>query len=157
MKRTLLTLLTLLGLAGVHGQALACPDAPQPPLPRSELRVETRDGGNHVFDVELAREPDEKACGLMMRQRLGRDEGMLFEYRPPGPAFMWMRNTILPLDMVFIDAEGRIVHLEENAEPLTTTSRGTRADVAGVLEVLAGTVERLGIRRGDRVIHPIFD
>lgn len=147
----------LLGLAACAfaGPAIACPNPPQPRLAMAPLAIETA-SGRHAFDVEVAATDEEKACGLMLRQHLRRDQGMLFDYRPPQPAFMWMANTLIPLDMLFIDADGRIVHIERRAEPMTTTPRGTRRPVAGVLEVLAGTVDRLGVREGDRVHHPIF-
>lgn len=151
-----IALLLALGAGLAAGPAAAsCPDPPQPRLATAPLAIETA-SGTHGFEVEVAETDEEKACGLMLRQHLRRDQGMLFDYRPPQPAFMWMANTLIPLDMLFIAADGRIVHIERRAEPMTTTPRGTRQPVAGVLELLAGTVDRLGVREGDRVRHPIF-
>lgn len=135
--------------------AQTCPNPPQPELPRSPLTIVTA-GGSHSFSVELARTGEQKTCGLMLRQRLGPGEGMLFQYQPPAQAYMWMANTVIPLDMIFIAADGRIVHIEEDAVPFSHEVRGTPEAVSGVLEVRAGTVDRLGIRPGDLVRHSIF-
>jgi len=136
--------------------AAACPQAPQPTLPQSELLIESGTGA-HRFTVELARTEAEKACGLMRRQRLGRDEGMLFDYRPGGPAYMWMANTIIPLDILFIAADGRIVHIERQTTPFSHEPVGTASTVTGVLELPAGTAETLAVAPGDRVRHPLFE
>lgn len=133
----------------------ACPEAPQPTLPQSELVIESR-SGLHPFTVELAETEAEKACGLMRRQRLGSDEGMLFDYRPGGPAYMWMANTVIPLDIFFIAPDGRIVHIEPRTTPLSHTPVGTSSTIAGVLELPAGTAEKMGIDIGDRVAHGLF-
>ncbi len=135
--------------------AQACPNAPQPELPRSPLTIETA-SGSHLFSVEVARTEVEKSCGLMLRQRLTYGEGMLFLYQPPQEAYMWMANTIIPLDMLFIAPNGRIVHIVEGAVPFSHEIVGTQIPVSGVLEVRAGTVERLGIEVGDRVRHSMF-
>lgn len=135
--------------------AVACPNPPQPELPRSNLIIETA-GGPHAFSVELARTEEQKSCGLMLRQRLGWGEGMLFHYQPPSEAWMWMANTAIPLDMIFIAPNGRIVHIVKGAVPFSREIRGTSTPVSGVLEVRAGTVDRLGIREGDIVRHAIF-
>ena len=135
--------------------AARCPRAPQPELPRAPLVIETRAGPQH-FSVEQAQGSEEKACGLMFRQKLGPDEGMLFDYRPGQPAFMWMENTVIPLDMVFIAPDGRVIHLVERAVPFSREARGTPETVAGVLELPGGSIARLGIRRGDRVRHDWF-
>ena len=144
----------LLGLP-VGAGALACPNPPQPELPRSPLLIETATG-QQGFSVELARTPEQKACGLMLRQRLAHGEGMLFLYQPPNQAWMWMQYTPIPLDMIFVAPNGRIVHIIENTRPFSMETIGTTEIVSGVLEVRAGTVQRLGIRLGDRVRHQIF-
>ena len=133
----------------------ACAKPPQPELPRSALVIEAA-AGPQRFSVELAETEEQKSCGLMLRQRLGRDEGMLFHYQPPSEAWMWMANTVIPLDMIFIAPNGRIVHLVEDATPFSHETVGTPLPVSGVLELRAGTVARLGIRAGDRVRHAIF-
>lgn len=156
MRFILFCLLLVFGIGpAAHVAHATCPEAPQPTLPRSELVIESH-AGLHPFTVELAGTEAEKACGLMRRQRLGRDEGMLFDYRPGGPAYMWMANTVIPLDMLFIGPGGRVVHVEERTTPLSHDARGTSKTVAAVLELPAGTVQRLDIRPGDRVRHEIL-
>ena len=135
--------------------ALACDNPPQPQLPRSPLIIDTA-GGPQAFSVELARSEEEKSCGLMLRQRLGQGEGMLFQYQPPTEAYMWMANTPIPLDMLFIAPNGVIVFIAKGTVPFSREIVGTSRPVAGVLEVRAGTVDRLGIKQGDRVRHSIF-
>jgi uncharacterized membrane protein (UPF0127 family) len=146
------------GLAAVlvpHGAAARCTRAPQPELARGPLVIETRSGPQR-FSVEQAQGPEEKACGLMFRQKLAADEGMLFDYRPGQPAFMWMENTVIPLDMVFIAPDGRVAHLVERAVPFSREAVGTPQIVAGVLELAGGSIARLGIRPGDTVRHEWF-
>ncbi|MFN4088787.1 MAG: DUF192 domain-containing protein [Alphaproteobacteria bacterium] len=133
----------------------ACPNPPQPELPRSPLLIETATG-RHGFSVEIARSATEQACGLMLRQRLGHGEGMLFVYQPPREAWMWMHNTPIPLDMIYVAPNGRIVHIIPDTTPFSMETLGTHETVSGVLEVRAGTAARLGIRVGDRVRHQAF-
>lgn len=154
MRLAALSFLSTIGL--FSAAATACPQAPQPTLPQSELVIESGTGV-HRFTVELAQTEAEKACGLMRRQRLGGDEGMLFDYRPGGPAYMWMANTIIPLDILFIAADGRIVHIERRTTPFSLEPVGTSSTVTGVLEVRAGTADSLGVEPGDRVRHSLFD
>ena len=135
--------------------AVACPSAPQPELPRAALVIETQ-AGPQRFSVEQAVSRDEKSCGLMFRQKLEPNEGMLFQHRPGEPAYMWMANTVLSLDMLFIAPDGAVAHVEERAVPFSREARGTSRPVAAVLELPAGSVQRLGIRPGDRVRHAWF-
>ena len=126
-----------------------CKGGPQDRLPTAPFLIETQ-RGRQMLTVELAREHEEKACGMMFRQSMGATEGMLFDMTPGGQISMWMRNTVLPLDMVFLDRRGRVVDVIEGAVPFSETVLTARAPAVTVLEVLAGTAKRLGIRVGDR-------
>lgn len=123
---------------------------------RGALIVETQKGKQHRFDVELAVTPAQQAQGLMYRQRMEPDAGMLFLYDRPQNVVMWMKNTLIPLDMIFIDAKGRITGIEERTVPFSTQTIESPGLASAVLELNAGTAERLGIRVGDRLVHPAF-
>ena len=120
---------------------------------RSELTIATA-RGEHRFRVELALRPAEQAQGLQHRPFLAEDAGMLFVYDRPGAIGMWMLNTLIPLDMIFIGADGRIVNIAERTQPKNLDIIPSAGPALAVLEVLGGTSARLGIRPGDRVIHP---
>ena len=92
----------------------------------------------------------------MFRTNLAPDAGMLFDYKQPIVATMWMRNTLIPLDMLFVDAQGRIVNIHERAVPQSLDVIAAAAPVRAVIELNGGTAARLEIRPGDRVIYPIF-
>lgn len=124
-------------------------------FPLDTLAVETA-GGLHAFDVEIARTREQMTEGLMHRTVLPPGEGMLFLYEPPQRVRMWMKDTFVALDMLFVAPDGRIAAIAERTVPLSLTPVGPDVDVAGVVEVLAGTVERLGIAVGDLVLHPHF-
>ncbi|MCR9177156.1 MAG: DUF192 domain-containing protein [Alphaproteobacteria bacterium] len=119
---------------------------------RVPLTVETADGARHVFQVEVADEPEERRVGLMHREEMARDEGMLFAFSRTEIIRMWMQNTILPLDMIFANREGRIVHIHENAVPFSTAEINSRRRALYVLEVNAGVAEALGLAPGDRLV-----
>jgi uncharacterized membrane protein (UPF0127 family) len=108
------------------------------------------------FQVEMAVSPEQRSQGLMFRESLEEDRGMLFDFGKPQRASMWMRNTYVPLDMLFIDAEGRITQITENTQPLSDAVVASRQPVRAVLELLGGVSAKLGIKPGDRVIHPMF-
>ena len=112
--------------------------------------------GRHAFMVELADTREERALGLMFRRSLDSDRGMLFDYRRTQAAGMWMKNTYLPLDMLFIAADGRVVNISENTVPGSLDTVASDGPVRAVLELNAGTVARLGIAPGDRIVHRIF-
>ncbi len=122
---------------------------------RSTLTIETS-GDSHAFDIELALTPAQQSQGLMFRRQMAPNAGMLFYHRRDTVATMWMRNTFLPLDMLFVAADGRIVHIAERTVPQSLTAISAGKPVRAVLEVNAGTVRRLAIRSGDRLIHPLF-
>ncbi len=112
--------------------------------------------GVHVFAVEMARTEEERRTGLMYRKSLPEGRGMLFDFSPPQEVTMWMKNTFVSLDMIFIAADGRILRIAENTEPESTKTISSRGPAKGVLEVVAGTARKLGIAPGDRVGHPLF-
>lgn len=108
------------------------------------------------FQVEMAVSPEQRSQGLMFRESLEEDRGMLFDFGRPQRATMWMRNTYVPLDMLFIDADGRITQIAANTQPLSDTVVASREPVRAVLELRGGVSAKLGIKPGDRVIHPLF-
>ncbi len=117
------------------------------------LKVETAKGVR-AFQVELATSPSQQAMGLMFRRSLAPNAGMLFVYPAGTRVTMWMKNTLIPLDMVFIASDDRISHIVERTVPESTELIGSDGPVRAVLELNAGTVSRLGIKVGDRVDHP---
>ena len=121
----------------------------------SELTIVSATGP-HRFTVEIAETSVQMEQGLMFRRQLAEDAGMLFDYKQPTMATMWMRNTLIPLDMLFVDAQGRIVNIHERAVPQSDDVIAAAAPVRAVIELNGGTAARLGIEPGDRVQHPIF-
>jgi uncharacterized membrane protein (UPF0127 family) len=122
---------------------------------RSSLVV-VSSGRDIKFEVDLATNDAERARGLMFRKQLGPYEGMLFDFYQEMPVSFWMKNTLIPLDMVFIAADGTVKHVHANAVPLSTDSVSSRYPVRGVLEINGGSAALLGIKPGDTVKHPIF-
>jgi uncharacterized membrane protein (UPF0127 family) len=120
------------------------------------LEIVTK-SGVHVFSVEMATTEEEKTTGLMYRKELPDGKGMLFDFSPEQQVSMWMKNTYIPLDMIFIRADGRILRIAENTEPLSTKIISSGGLAKGVLEVIAGTAQKYGIHPGDRVAHPLFN
>ena len=131
-------------------------DAPQPRLPTEKLVIVTRDGRRLDFTVEMAIQPEQQMIGLMFRPEVKPDEGMLFDWGSPRESSMWMRNTIAPLDMVFIAADGRIHRIAERTVPLSLATVASNGPVRATLELRAGITEQLDIRPGDRVLQRIF-
>jgi hypothetical protein len=122
---------------------------------RSSLVVVT--GSREIkFDVELALDDTQRARGLMFREKLGPYEGMLFDFYREAPVSFWMKNTLIPLDMVFIAADGTIRHIHANAVPHSTETVPSQFPVRAVLEINGGSARLLGIKPGDKVLHPIF-
>lgn len=108
----------------------------------------------HRFDVEVARTEAEQQRGLMFRERLGPNEGMLFPFPMPRPASFWMKNTLIPLDMIFVRADGSIARVAVNTVPHSLELVGVEEPVAAVLEIAGGRSVELGISEGDRVSWP---
>lgn len=150
-RRLLLSLLALLALwapiaAADSGATFA----------RSTLEIATADGRKLPFVVELAQDNAQRGLGLMYRQRMAADAGMLFDFQTDQDVAMWMKNTFIPLDMIFVRADGTIHRIAERTVPQSLETIWSQGKVRAVLEVNGGTVSRLGIRPGDTLIHPIF-
>lgn len=121
-------------------------------------QVELRgDWGRARFGVELADDPAERAQGLMHRETLPASAGMLFIYPAPQHATFWMKNTLIPLDMIFIDPAGTVTHIHENAVPLDLTGIDGGTGVQAVLEINGGLSRALGITVGSEIRHPSFN
>jgi uncharacterized membrane protein (UPF0127 family) len=120
------------------------------------LEIATK-SGVQVFSVEMATTEQEKETGLMYRKELADGKGMLFDFSPEQQISMWMKNTYIPLDMIFIRADGTILRIAENTEPQSTKIISSGGLAKGVLEVIAGTARKYGIQPGDRVAHPLFN
>jgi len=112
--------------------------------------------GVHVFSVELAVTDEERSRGLMFRRSVPESYGMLFDFKRDQEVTMWMRNTYVSLDMIFIQSDGRIRRIAENTETESDKIIPSGGQVRAVLEVAAGTARKLGIEPGDRVATPIF-
>jgi len=112
--------------------------------------------GVHTFTVEIADTEAAREKGLMYRRSLPEGAGMLFDFHQEQDVAFWMQNTYIPLDMIFIRGDGRILRIAENTEPMSTRQIPSGGPVRAVLEVIAGTSRKLGIAAGDRVAHPIF-
>jgi uncharacterized membrane protein (UPF0127 family) len=120
------------------------------------LTIVTRSGQRHSFQVEVARNQNDRAQGLMFRRSMAPDRGMLFDFERVEPVSMWMQNTYLSLDMLFVRPDGTIARIAANTEPLSTRTIPSGEPVLSVLELNAGTAARLGIKAGDRIEHPLF-
>jgi uncharacterized membrane protein (UPF0127 family) len=142
----LVVVVVALALGGAGAQAASI----QP------LEIVTK-SGVQVFSVEMATTEQEKETGLMYRKELPDGKGMLFDFSPEQQVSMWMKNTYISLDMIFIRADGRILRIAENTEPESTRIISSGGLAKGVLEVIAGTAKKYGIAPGDRVAHPLFN
>ncbi len=128
-------------------------------FPQSDLTIESGEGSRrrtHRVRIWLADTPERREQGLMFQRALPGDRGMLFTFDPPQPASFWMKNTFIPLDMLFVAADGRVVRIAENVTPMTLATVDSGAVVRAVLELAGGSAKRLGLRPGDRVRHPAF-
>jgi len=129
---------------------------PEAPMERAESGLEqmpltiTSSSGVHRFIVEVARSPDEQQRGMMFRQSLAPDRGMIFPYDPPQPVSFWMQNTLIPLDLIYIRANGTIARIT-TAEPLSEEMLPSGEPVVAVLEIAGGRAAQLGIKAGDKV------
>ncbi|MBV9784111.1 MAG: DUF192 domain-containing protein [Acidisphaera sp.] len=151
-RRRFLALLTLLPAAAAAQDITHA----QPELPREKLTIVTHDGKQHVFQVEVARTGEQQTVGLMFRPSVPADGGMLFDWGSARDIEMWMRNTVAPLDMLFINADGTVRHIAEDTVPQSLAMIGSHGPVRATLELAAGTAQRLDIRVGDKVLNPIF-
>jgi len=146
------TLVALFALA----LAAALGPAPAAAAEFQSLEIVTKNGV-YPFSVELAVTAEEHERGLMFRKELPEGRGMLFDFKTEQPVEFWMHNTYIPLDIIFIRGDGRILRIAENATPLSDKHIPSGGPVRGVLEVIGGTARKLGIGPGDRVGHPIFE
>ncbi len=120
-----------------------------------KLTLMTANGAKEI-DIEVASSTEEQMRGLMFRTTLADTRGMLFPYTPPREVTMWMKNTYIPLDMVFIRTDGIVHRIEARTEPLSETVISSGGQMAAVLELAGGAAERLGLKAGDRVDYPLF-
>lgn len=134
---------------------LAAPAAAQAPGPTEPVMVLTAKGAVRL-ELELADEPEERTVGLMFREKLAERSGMLFDFGVEEPVAMWMRNTLIPLDMLFIAGDGRIVHIAAHTVPMSLDTITAGRPVRGVIELAGGEAARLGIAEGDLVARPLF-
>ncbi|WP_374547968.1 DUF192 domain-containing protein [Rhodoblastus sp.] len=111
---------------------------------------------DHALSVEVMRTEAEREHGLMERPYLPADRGMLFQFDVEQPILMWMKNTLIPLDMIFISRAGVVTHIHENAEPMSEAIISSKGPVFSVLEVNAGYARKIGLKPGDLVRHAIF-
>jgi uncharacterized membrane protein (UPF0127 family) len=130
-------------------------EPPQMALPTETISVDTA-AGAHAFRVEIAADRETQARGLMYRREMAPDAGMLFDLHQSEQIAFWMKNTYLPLDMVFIRADGTVSSIEPNAIPLSTSTIPSQEPVRAVLELNGGRAHELGIQPGDHVHSAIF-
>ena len=161
-RRLLLAALAILPIAMpfvAAGPAMAQnvnPTVAQPMLPTEKMTIVTHDGRKLDFTVEMALTDDQQITGLMFRKTVAPNTGMLFDWHQPRDSNMWMRNTVAPLDMLFVDADGTIHHIAENTVPQSLAVISSDGPVRATIEIAAGTAERLDIRVGDHVQNRVF-
>ena len=152
MRALFAPVLAVLVLTFASGCALAA-SGPQTGLPVEAITIDTK-AGPHTFKVEVAADDESREIGLMFRKTMAPDAGMLFLYDRSQPVAMWMENTYIPLDMLFIAADGHIVNIRQRAVPHSQENIGSAGPVKAVLELNGGTVSRLDIKVGDKVAGP---
>jgi len=143
-------------LAAATALAVLLPAPLEAAMRTERLWLVTAAGHETPIDVEIADDPQEKQVGLMFRTDLPDGKGMLFPYESPREVTMWMHNTYIPLDMVFIRPDGVVHRIETRAEPMSERIISSQGPVNAVLELAGGAAERLGLKAGDRVRHPLF-
>jgi len=163
LKSPAMKQLALLWLALCVALTPACAQSPRGDFQPTQLRDFKRDsltiqrnGGRDQFSIWVAETPAQQQQGLMWIQQLPADHGMLFLLPDTRPMNMWMKNTYVPLDMVFFDDKGRITHIHEHAVPLSEDIIDSGGEVAGVLEILGGEAHRRDLHVGDRLLYPRF-
>ena len=125
-------------------------------LQKNEITIFNKHGEKYQFIVDVAESEEDKARGLMYRKTLNVNSGMLFLHQRESPQLMWMKNTLIPLDMLFIDKTGKITRIVERTIPRSLNTISSRGKVLAVLELRGGTVSKLGIKTGDKVKHSAF-
>jgi len=155
MRRYLFPALCVIALVlALHTMTLASVDTTPASLER--VTIQTSAGARHAFDVQLADTPETRRRGLMYVTELAPDRGMLFDFEAPRRVGMWMKNTPLSLDMLFIRADGTIARIEACTRPYSVALIESRSVVRAVLEINCGRAAALGIAAGDRVVHRLF-
>jgi hypothetical protein len=144
-----------MSLSGIFVSQAFAQAQPQAETPVEPLTITTA-SGPHVFSAEVMRTDEQRARGLMFRRYMPADRGMLFDFKEEQPVMMWMKNTYLPLDMVFIARNGTVINVAENTEPMSERTIPSAGPAYAVLEVNAGTAKRIGLKRGDKVSHALF-
>ncbi len=155
-RRSLIALLSTAVLLAPFGTRVFAQTGPQPDLPKEKLVVVTHDGKRHDFNVEMALSNAQQMTGLMFRQVVPADGGMLFDWGGERASQMWMKNTVSSLDMLFINTDGSIRAIAEHTVPQSLAVIDSGGPVRATLELAAGTAERLDIRVGDKVLQRIF-
>lgn len=145
-----------LGAAGSPGATAQERDSmlPLSAFPRERIAIETRSARRHTFDAWRADTPQTRAQGLMFVRSLRPEQAMIFVYWSPQHVGMWMKNTLIPLDMLFVDGDGCVVKVHERAEPGALETIASEAPVVLVVELAGGVATSLGLRTGDRVVRP---
>lgn len=154
----------LLGVAHATDTAKGAPDAPKVTakdldrvFQRSTLQIATPDARLHSFNIWIADDDQRRARGLMFIRELSADDGMLFIYDEPHPVAMWMKNTYVPLDMLFVSADGKVLRIAANTKPLSLDTIESGGPALAVIELAAGTAAHLKIVPGAQVMHPAFN
>ena len=155
LKRFAAAALVLLALWGCQADAQECSALRPMTFPRGELTIDTAKGPQ-AFKIEVAGNSDQRSRGLMCRTALGSNEGMLFDFGYANDVGMWMKNTLIPLDMLFIREDGTIARVASRTVPHSEAVISSGEPVLAVLELAGGTADRLGIKRGDKVRHALF-
>lgn len=156
MVRPLRWFMLLLVLISAASSAVVPARAGEFTFATDHLTIKTGDGRSLPFSVELALTPEQRARGLMFRETMAPDAGMLFLFDREAPRAFWMKNTYLPLDILYLDRTGRIVSIARDTEPLSEAPIPSGAPAMAVLELNAGTAAALGIAPGDRVAYRAF-
>ena len=149
--RRLAPSLTLFAALLLPALGLAEPTAPQPTLPTQAMTISGHGGPPHGFTVEMALTPEQQETGLMFRREVPADKGMMFIWPEPRDVPMWMKNTLVPLDMVFIGSDGTVTRIAENTVPGSLAAISPGGAIKGTLELQGGLTEKLDIRVGDKV------
>lgn len=129
--------------------------APEPLL-RDVITIRTQDNQNFKFNIELALTPQQQARGMMFRNFMAEDSGMLFLFKKEEPRSFWMKNTLIPLDLLFVAKDGEIHHVHSRAKPQDLTQITAKRPAMAVLEIKGGMADILGITPGDKILHPYF-
>lgn len=155
MTKVILAAFALAPAAACQGASAPTAELERSPAGLEQVPLIVRsENRTHRFTVEVARSPQEQAYGLMNRSALAPDRGMIFPYNPPQPVAFWMKDTLIPLDIIFISPGGRILSIAENTVPLSLESVPSGGPVEAVLELAGGRARELGIKAGDSVDWP---